>query len=317
MREAAARAVDARARRRRARLRRGDHVPLRRPLAQRPGQVPARGRARPLARARPARRCSAPGSRPTASRPRRSTSSRRRSRGSWTRWSSAGSRRRSPSRRDVRGVRVTRELAMPKLSDSNEESVILRWLKGAGEPFARGEPLAEIETDKATVVYEAESDGVLASIVVAEGGAARPGQPIATLDDVATPAAAPPPRAAGRAPAPARGRSTSAARSARRSTRRSPPTSAWSSSARTSRSPAACSRSRPGCTRSTAPSASSTRRSRSSRSPGAAFGSAVNGLRPGGRDHVRRLPAARDGQRREPDVEVLVPDAAARSACRS
>ena len=92
---------------------------------------------------------------------------------------------------------------MPKLSDSNEESVIVRWLKGAGEPFARGEPLAEIETDKATVVYEAESDGVLASIVVAEGGAARPGQPIATLGDVARPAAAPPPRPRAE-PAPAR-----------------------------------------------------------------------------------------------------------------
>jgi acetoin:2,6-dichlorophenolindophenol oxidoreductase subunit beta len=90
---------------------------------------------------------------------------------------------------------VTTVLAMPKLSDSNEESVILRWLKGAGEPFARGEPLAEIETDKATVVYEAESDGVLASIVVAEGGAAKPGQPIATLADGAVPAAAPAPTA--------------------------------------------------------------------------------------------------------------------------
>ena len=88
---------------------------------------------------------------------------------------------------------MSRPLAMPKLSDSNEESVILRWLKGAGEPFARGEPLAEIETDKATVVYEAESDGVLASIVVAEGGTARPGEPIATLADGAAPAASPTP----------------------------------------------------------------------------------------------------------------------------
>ena len=62
---------------------------------------------------------------------------------------------------------------MPKLSDSMEEAVILRWLKSAGEPFARGEALAEIETDKATVVYEAETDGVIASIVVA-GGRRRP-----------------------------------------------------------------------------------------------------------------------------------------------
>src|SRR5262245_30351811 len=71
---------------------------------------------------------------------------------------------------------------MPKLSDSMEDAVIVRWLKDAGQPFARGEPLAEIETDKATVVYEAEIDGVIASIVVPEGNAARVGEPIATLD---------------------------------------------------------------------------------------------------------------------------------------
>jgi pyruvate/2-oxoglutarate/acetoin dehydrogenase E1 component len=80
---------------------------------------------------------------------------------------------------------------MPKLSDSNEESVVLRWLKSEGEAFARGEPLLEVETDKATVVYEAESDGVLESILVAEGEAARPGEPIATLAGGAEPAAAP------------------------------------------------------------------------------------------------------------------------------
>ena len=95
---------------------------------------------------------------------------------------------------------MARELAMPKLSDSNEESVVLRWLKSEGESFTRGEPLLEVETDKATLVYEAESDGVLESILVAEGGAAHPGEPIATLADGTRPAAAkaqaPAPRAA-------------------------------------------------------------------------------------------------------------------------
>jgi pyruvate dehydrogenase E2 component (dihydrolipoamide acetyltransferase) len=42
---------------------------------------------------------------------------------------------------------------MPKLSDSMEEATILRWLKAPGEAFERGDPLAEIETDKATSVY--------------------------------------------------------------------------------------------------------------------------------------------------------------------
>ena len=89
---------------------------------------------------------------------------------------------------------------MPKLSDSNEESVVLRWLKSEGESFARGEPLLEVETDKATVVYEAESDGVLETILVADGGAAHPGEPIATLadgaDQGAGPTSSPAPRAA-------------------------------------------------------------------------------------------------------------------------
>ena len=42
-----------------------------------------------------------------------------------------------------------------------EEATILRWLKAPGEPFAKGEPLVEVETDKATIVYEAETNGVL------------------------------------------------------------------------------------------------------------------------------------------------------------
>ena len=71
---------------------------------------------------------------------------------------------------------------MPKLSDSMEEGTILQWLKQPGEPFARGEPLVEIETDKATIVYEAEAAGVIASVLVLEGGTARLGDPIATLD---------------------------------------------------------------------------------------------------------------------------------------
>src|SRR5262245_41273041 len=87
---------------------------------------------------------------------------------------------------------------MPKLSDSMEDAVIVRWLKDAGQPFARGEPLAEIETDKATVVYEAETDGVIASILVPEGNAARVGEQIATLDGEGAPepAAAPSPEPA-------------------------------------------------------------------------------------------------------------------------
>jgi pyruvate dehydrogenase E2 component (dihydrolipoyllysine-residue acetyltransferase) len=72
---------------------------------------------------------------------------------------------------------------MPKLSDSMADAVILRWLKSAGEDFARGEGLIEVETDKATVVYEAEWDGTLDSILVQEGATVAVGEPIATLAD--------------------------------------------------------------------------------------------------------------------------------------
>jgi len=89
-----------------------------------------------------------------------------------------------------------RELTMPKLSDSMADAVILRWLKSAGEDFARGDGLIEVETDKATVIYEAEWDGTLDSILVPEGATVAVGEPIATLangDGAARPEVTPAP----------------------------------------------------------------------------------------------------------------------------
>lgn len=74
-----------------------------------------------------------------------------------------------------------RELTMPKLSDSMADAVIVRWLKSPGDPFERGEGLIEVETDKATVVYEAEWSGTLGSILAPEGTTVAVGEPIATL----------------------------------------------------------------------------------------------------------------------------------------
>ena len=88
-----------------------------------------------------------------------------------------------------------RELTMPKLSDSMADAVITRWLKAPGEPFARGEALIEVETDKATVVYEAEWDGTLAAILVPEGGTAGVGEAIATVSNGDTDVASEAPRA--------------------------------------------------------------------------------------------------------------------------
>jgi len=67
---------------------------------------------------------------------------------------------------------------MPRLSDTMEEGTILRWLKRDGDEVARGEELVEIETDKATMVYESDAQGTLA-IVAAEGATLAVGELIA------------------------------------------------------------------------------------------------------------------------------------------
>jgi pyruvate dehydrogenase E2 component (dihydrolipoamide acetyltransferase) len=69
---------------------------------------------------------------------------------------------------------------MPRLSDTMEEGTILRWLKSDGEHVARGEELVEIETDKATMVYESDQQGALA-IIAAEGATLAVGEPIARV----------------------------------------------------------------------------------------------------------------------------------------
>jgi pyruvate dehydrogenase E2 component (dihydrolipoamide acetyltransferase) len=74
------------------------------------------------------------------------------------------------------------DVAMPRLSDSMEEGTILKWLKSDGDEVKRGEELVEIETDKANMTYEADSDGTL-TIVAKEGDTLPVGEPIARLGD--------------------------------------------------------------------------------------------------------------------------------------
>src|SRR3954466_425464 len=73
-------------------------------------------------------------------------------------------------------------VVMPRLAESMEEGTILRWLKSDGDRVARGDELVEIETDKATMTYEAEADGVL-EVVAGEGDTLAVGQVIATLGE--------------------------------------------------------------------------------------------------------------------------------------
>src|ERR1044072_986150 len=75
------------------------------------------------------------------------------------------------------------QVVMPKLSPTMEEGQLSRWLKKEGDKFARGEPPAEIDTDKATMEMQALSSGVLRKILVAEGESAPLGQAIAVIGE--------------------------------------------------------------------------------------------------------------------------------------
>jgi pyruvate dehydrogenase E2 component (dihydrolipoamide acetyltransferase) len=76
---------------------------------------------------------------------------------------------------------MSNEITMPKLSDTMEEGKILRWLKHPGDKIARGEAIAEVETDKADMVLESFEEGVLDQIKLNEGDSAPVGAVIALL----------------------------------------------------------------------------------------------------------------------------------------
>ncbi|HEY0114839.1 MAG TPA: biotin/lipoyl-containing protein, partial [Allosphingosinicella sp.] len=61
------------------------------------------------------------------------------------------------------------ELKMPALSPTMEEGTLAKWLVKEGDSVTSGTVLAEIETDKATMEFEAIDEGVVAKILVAEG----------------------------------------------------------------------------------------------------------------------------------------------------
>jgi len=103
------------------------------------------------------------------------------------------------------------EVLMPALSPTMEEGTLAKWLVKEGDTVASGDILAEIETDKATMEFEAVDDGVVGKILVAEGTeGVKVNTPIAVLvaegEDAAAappPAPAATPAAAPAAPAPA------------------------------------------------------------------------------------------------------------------
>jgi len=75
------------------------------------------------------------------------------------------------------------EVTMPRLSDSMEEGTVAKWHVGVGSTVERGQVLAEIDTDKATMEYEAETGGTVLAIFVQEGETAAVGAVIARLGE--------------------------------------------------------------------------------------------------------------------------------------
>jgi pyruvate dehydrogenase E2 component (dihydrolipoamide acetyltransferase) len=75
------------------------------------------------------------------------------------------------------------QVIMPKLSPTMEEGQLSRWLKKEGDQVSMGEPLAEIDTDKATMEMQALGSGVLRKILIQEGQSAPLGQMIAIIGE--------------------------------------------------------------------------------------------------------------------------------------
>src|SRR4051794_18362283 len=74
------------------------------------------------------------------------------------------------------------EILMPALSPTMTEGNIARWLKKEGDEVHSGDVIAEIETDKATMEYEAVDEGRLGKIIVPEGAQGiKVNEPIAIL----------------------------------------------------------------------------------------------------------------------------------------
>jgi len=93
---------------------------------------------------------------------------------------------------------MTTELTMPALSPTMEEGTLAKWLVKEGDAVKSGDILAEIETDKATMEFEAVDEGTIAKILVPEGSdGVKVGTPIAVLagegEDASAAAAAPAP----------------------------------------------------------------------------------------------------------------------------
>src|SRR5689334_3023230 len=88
-------------------------------------------------------------------------------------------------------------VTLPRLSDTMEEGVIAKWRIKVGDKVKRGQVIADIETDKATMEFESFDAGTVLKLVAGEGEALPVGAPIAVFGqpgenpDAAAPASKP------------------------------------------------------------------------------------------------------------------------------
>lgn len=73
-------------------------------------------------------------------------------------------------------------IEMPNLGHDIELGKIVKWVKRPGDPVARGDVIAEVETEKVTLEVEAFDSGTLTEIVVEEDCESAPGDVIAYLE---------------------------------------------------------------------------------------------------------------------------------------
>lgn len=77
---------------------------------------------------------------------------------------------------------MTKEVTMPRLSETMPNGKILVWYKKVDDQVKKGEVIAEVETDKANMEIEAVDSGVISEILISEGQEANVGEPIAILN---------------------------------------------------------------------------------------------------------------------------------------
>ena len=77
---------------------------------------------------------------------------------------------------------TTTDVIMPQLGFDMTEGILQRWLKHEGERVSRGEPLAEVETEKATLQVESYATGTLTKILRHEGETVPVGENIAEIE---------------------------------------------------------------------------------------------------------------------------------------